>query len=156
MAYEETVLRMVRLMFVFHEKWCVDGLLRNLTGDWFKLRRMEERFAGPIRSRLSNFLHRGHSLLFSNFTTTGADLDASFEIWFKKVSSDMWRFHSSTDVNNIRIPCGLQKIEAVFDQNPPSQRVCILQGPAVAAKWSSCEFFLIFFSFFFCAFSSFL
>jgi fatty acid synthase subunit alpha, fungi type len=44
MTYEETVLRMVRLMFVSHEKRWVDDSLRNLTGDW--LRRVEERFAG--------------------------------------------------------------------------------------------------------------
>ena len=44
MTYEETVLRMVRLMFVSHETRWVDQSLRNLTGDW--LRRVEERFAG--------------------------------------------------------------------------------------------------------------
>lgn len=44
MTYEEVVLRMVRLMFVKHEKRWVDTSLRNLTGDW--LRRVEERFAG--------------------------------------------------------------------------------------------------------------
>jgi fatty acid synthase subunit beta len=44
MTYEEVVLRMVRLMFVCHEKRWVDVSLRNLTGDW--LRRVEERFAG--------------------------------------------------------------------------------------------------------------
>ena len=44
MTYEETVLRMIRLMFVSHEKRWVDTSLRNLTGDW--LRRVEERFAG--------------------------------------------------------------------------------------------------------------
>ncbi|KAF8145267.1 hypothetical protein K438DRAFT_1992005 [Mycena galopus ATCC 62051] len=44
MTYEKTVLRMVRLMFVSHEKRWVDVSLRNLTGDW--LRRVEERFAG--------------------------------------------------------------------------------------------------------------
>jgi len=44
MTYEETVLRMVRLMFVAHQKRWVDPSLRNLTGDW--LRRIEERFAG--------------------------------------------------------------------------------------------------------------
>jgi fatty acid synthase subunit beta len=44
MTYEETVLRMVRLMFVAHEKRWIDQSLRNLTGDW--LRRVEERFAG--------------------------------------------------------------------------------------------------------------
>jgi fatty acid synthase subunit alpha, fungi type len=44
MTYEETVLRMIRLMFVSHEKRWVDISLRNLAGDW--LRRVEERFAG--------------------------------------------------------------------------------------------------------------
>lgn len=43
MTYEEVVLRMVRLMFVAHEKRWVDLSLRNLTGDW--LRRVEERFS---------------------------------------------------------------------------------------------------------------
>jgi len=44
MTYEETVLRMVRLMFVVHQKHWVETSLRNLLGDW--LRRVEERFAG--------------------------------------------------------------------------------------------------------------
>ena len=44
MTYEDTVLRMVRLMFVAHQKRWVDTSLRNLLGDW--LRRVEERFAG--------------------------------------------------------------------------------------------------------------
>jgi fatty acid synthase subunit alpha, fungi type len=42
MTYEEVILRMVRLMFVSHEKRWVNMSLRNLTGDW--LRRVEERF----------------------------------------------------------------------------------------------------------------
>jgi fatty acid synthase subunit beta len=57
MTYEETVLRMVRLMFVSQEKRWVDNSLRNLTGDW--LRRVEERFAGVngegVKSLLQNF-----------------------------------------------------------------------------------------------------
>jgi fatty acid synthase subunit alpha len=36
MTYEEVILRMVRLMFVSHEKRWVDMSLRNLTGDWLK------------------------------------------------------------------------------------------------------------------------
>ena len=40
MTYEETVLRMVRLMFISHEKRWVDNSLRNLTGNW--LRHVEE------------------------------------------------------------------------------------------------------------------
>jgi fatty acid synthase subunit alpha len=44
MTYEETVLRLVHLMYVAHEDRWLDLSLRNLTGDW--LRRVEERFAG--------------------------------------------------------------------------------------------------------------
>ena len=50
MTYEETVLRMVRLMYVAHESRWIDKSLRNLTGDW--LRRIEERFAGVNKSSL--------------------------------------------------------------------------------------------------------
>ena len=44
MTYEETVLRLVRLMYVTHEERWLDLSLRNLAGDW--LRRVEERFTG--------------------------------------------------------------------------------------------------------------
>jgi len=44
MTYEETVLRLIRLMYVAHEDRWLDLSLYNLTGDW--LRRVEERFAG--------------------------------------------------------------------------------------------------------------
>lgn len=44
MTYKESLLRMVRLMYVAHEQRWVDIPLRNLTGDW--MRRIEERFAG--------------------------------------------------------------------------------------------------------------
>ena len=50
MTYEETVLRLVRLMYVAHEERWVDVSLRNLTGDW--LRRVEERFAGASKASL--------------------------------------------------------------------------------------------------------
>jgi fatty acid synthase subunit alpha len=39
MTYEEVVLRMVRLMFVAHEKRWIDKGLRNLTGDWLRMSR---------------------------------------------------------------------------------------------------------------------
>jgi fatty acid synthase subunit beta len=143
MTYEETVLRMVRLMFVSHEKRWVDNSLRNLTGDW--LRRVEERFAGVngegVKSLLQNFSSLNDPLPFVKFfeayplaaeqLLAAEDtayflaisqlpgqkpvpfipvLDASFEVWFKKVSSDVCKFHASTDVNDFRIRCGLQKI----------------------------------------------
>ena len=44
MIYEEAALRMIKMMFVSHEKRWVDNSKRNLTGDW--LRRVEKRFAG--------------------------------------------------------------------------------------------------------------
>jgi hypothetical protein len=123
MTYEETVLRMVRLMFVSHEKRWVDNTLRNLTGDW--LRRVEERFAGVngegVKSLLQNFSSLNDPLpfvkcFFEAYPLAAEQLlaaedtayflaisqrpgqkpvpfipvlDASFEVWFKKVSSDM-------------------------------------------------------------------
>ena len=52
LTYEETVLRMVRLMFVAHQTRWIDVSLRDLVGDW--LRRVEERFAGVNgKSKLS-------------------------------------------------------------------------------------------------------
>ena len=120
MTYEETVLRMVRLMYVAHEKRWVDISLRNLTGDW--LRRIEERFAGvnghgakPSVLQSYTSLDDPTSFIESFFKTyteateqlLGAEdkayflaiaqrpgqkpvpfipvLDASFEVWFKKV-----------------------------------------------------------------------
>jgi len=44
MTYKETVLRIVRLMFVAHQKRWIDISLCNLTDNW--LRHVEERFAG--------------------------------------------------------------------------------------------------------------
>ena len=123
MTYEETVLRMVRLMFVSHEERWVDNSLRNLTGDW--LRRVEERFAGVngegVKSLLQNFSSLNDPLpfvkcFFEAYPLAAEQLlaaedtayflaisqrpgqkpvpfipvlDASFEVWFKKVSSDV-------------------------------------------------------------------
>jgi fatty acid synthase subunit alpha len=58
MTYEETVLRLVRLMYVTHEDRWLDLSLRNLAADW--LRRVEERFAGvngsgPKASKLQSY-----------------------------------------------------------------------------------------------------
>jgi enoyl reductase-like protein len=44
MTYEDTVHRLVLLMYVSHQSRWIDISLRNLLGDW--LRRVEERFAG--------------------------------------------------------------------------------------------------------------
>ena len=121
MTYEETVLRMVRLMFVTHEKRWIDKSLRNLVGDW--LQRVEERFAGvngtgnkPSLLQSYNALDDPAPFVASFFKAyplateqllAAEDaayflaisqrpgqkpapfipvLDASFEVWFKKVS----------------------------------------------------------------------
>lgn len=44
LTYEETALRLVRLMYVKHQSRWIDISLHNLLGDW--LCRVEERFAG--------------------------------------------------------------------------------------------------------------
>lgn len=120
MTYEEAVLRMIRLMFVAHEKRWVDTSLRNLTGDW--LRRVEERFAGTNGSGLKPSILQSFKELdspapfiekfFAKYPLATEQLlaaedkayflticqrpgqkpvpfipvlDATFEVWFKKV-----------------------------------------------------------------------
>ncbi|KAA1467738.1 fatty acid synthase [Dentipellis sp. KUC8613] len=151
MTYEETVLRLVRLMYVAHEERWVDLSLRNMTGDW--LRRVEERFAGvnggaPKASILQSF--------------TSLDKPAAFiEEFFKAYPLATEQLLASEDkayfMNIAQRPgqkpvpfipvldasfevwfkkdslWAAEDIEAVFDQDP--QRVCILQGP-VAVKHS--------------------
>lgn len=128
MTYEEVVLRMVRLMFVSHEKRWIDISLRNLLGDW--LRRVEERFAGLAGGKKDSILQSFTTLDDpSSFVETfflaypaatkqlvAAEdsafflaisqrpgqkpvpfipvLDASFEVWFKKVCEYILSFHS--------------------------------------------------------------
>jgi fatty acid synthase subunit alpha len=57
LTYKETVLRLVRLMYVKHQSRWIDISLRNLLGDW--LRRVEERFASvnskPKQSILQSY-----------------------------------------------------------------------------------------------------
>lgn len=121
MTYEETVLRLVRLMFVSKQKRWIDKSLRNLTGDW--LRRVEERFAGVNNTGNKSSLLQSYASLddpsafvesffkaypLATEQLLAADdvayflaiaqrpgqkpapfipvLDASFEVWFKKVN----------------------------------------------------------------------
>ncbi|KAF7374647.1 Fatty acid synthase subunit alpha [Mycena sanguinolenta] len=151
MTYEETVLRMVRLMFVAHEKRWVDISLRNLTGDW--LRRVEERFAGVngggdkpsllqsytslddplpfIESFLKAYPIATRQLLASEdsaFFLAIAQRPGQKPVPFIPVldaSFEVWFKKDSL--------WAAEDIEAVFDQDP--QRVCILQGP-MAVKHS--------------------
>ncbi|KAI5122922.1 hypothetical protein M0805_007600 [Coniferiporia weirii] len=145
MTYEETVLRMVRLMYVAHEGRWVDLSLRNLTGDW--LRRIEERFAGVNKpSLLQSYTSLDDPTQFiENFFEACSEatqqlLAAEDKAYFLAIaqrpgqkpvpfipvldaSFEVWFKKDSL--------WAAEDIEAVFDQDP--QRVCILQGP-VAAK----------------------
>jgi fatty acid synthase subunit alpha len=58
-------------------------------------------------------------------------LDATFEVWFKKVSTCLHIRKANHSQMNQDSLWAAEDIEAVFDQDP--QRVCILQGP-VAVK----------------------
>ncbi|KAJ7067175.1 fatty acid synthase [Mycena amicta] len=151
MTYEETVLRMVRLMFVSHEQRWVDTSLRNLTGDW--LRRVEERFAGvngggekpsllQSYTSLDDPLPFIESFLKEYPIATKQLLAAEDSAYFLAISQrpgqkpvpfipvldatfEVWFKKDSL--------WAAEDIEAVFDQDP--QRVCILQGP-MAVKHS--------------------
>ncbi|KAG6813968.1 hypothetical protein H0H92_005223, partial [Tricholoma furcatifolium] len=149
MTYEEVVLRMVRLMFVAHEKRWVDTSLRNLTGDW--LRRVEERFAGVNGTAAKPSVLQSYTSLddplpfvetfFTTYPLAARQLLAAEDTAYflaiaqrpgqKPVpfipvldaSFEVWFKKDSL--------WAAEDIEAVFDQDP--QRVCILQGP-VAVK----------------------
>ncbi|KAF5337910.1 hypothetical protein D9758_013124 [Tetrapyrgos nigripes] len=151
MTYEEVVLRMVRLMYVSHQKRWVDISLRNLTGDW--MRRVEERFASVdgTDSKIS---------AIQSYTALN-DPTPFIETFFKSYPSATHQLLSADDsayflaiaqrpgqkpvpfipVLDASFEVWFKKdslwaaedIEAVFDQDP--ERVCILQGP-VAVKHS--------------------
>ncbi|KAF8656258.1 hypothetical protein AX16_002694 [Volvariella volvacea WC 439] len=151
MTYEETILRMIRLMYVAHQSRWIDISLRNLTGDW--LRRIEERFAGvdgynSKPSLLQSYTSLDDPLPFVNTFLEKYPLAkeqllaAEDSAYFLAISQrpgqkpapfipvldasfEVWFKKDSL--------WAAEDIEAVFDQDP--QRVCILQGP-VATKHS--------------------
>ncbi|KZP00458.1 fatty acid synthase [Calocera viscosa TUFC12733] len=151
MTYEEVVRRMVKLMFVAHQKRWVDLSLRNLVGDW--LRRVEERFAGvnghgPKASVLQSFTSLDHpeaflTKFFETYPASKEQLVASEDkAYFLAISQrpgqkpvpfipvldasfEVWFKKDSL--------WQAEDLDAVVDQDP--QRVCILQGP-VAAKYA--------------------
>ncbi|CAK5268309.1 unnamed protein product [Mycena citricolor] len=146
MTYEETVLRMVRLMFVAHEKRWVDLSLRNLTGDW--LRRVEERFAGVNGSGNKPSILQSYTSLddplpfvqsfFKEYPIATTQLLAAEDsAFFLAISQRPGQkpvpFIPVLDAGFEDSLWAAEDIEAVFDQDP--QRVCILQGP-MAVKHS--------------------
>ncbi|KAH8822971.1 fatty acid synthase [Flagelloscypha sp. PMI_526] len=151
LTYEETVLRLVELMFVEKEERWVDVSLRNLLGDW--LRRVEERFAGVNGGGHNPSILQAYKELdspapfiekfFKTYPLASTQLlateDAAFFLAiaqrpgqkpapFIPVLDDSFEVWFKKDSL-----WAAEDIEAVFDQDP--QRVCILQGP-VAVKHS--------------------
>jgi len=61
MTYAEVNARLVRLMYVAHEKRWIDPSLRNLTGDW--IRRVEERLSNVNDSNVKVSVLQSYSEL---------------------------------------------------------------------------------------------
>ncbi|KAJ7082279.1 hypothetical protein B0H15DRAFT_803366 [Mycena belliarum] len=146
MTYEETVLRMVRLMFVAHETRWVDVSLRNLTGDW--LRRVEERFAGVNGgggkpSILQSYNSLDDPLPFESFfkeypTAREQLLAAEDSAFFLAISQRPGQkpvpFIPVLDASfEVWFKKKISRRSSIRTQDP--QRVCILQGP-MAVKHS--------------------
>ncbi|KAM0752633.1 fatty acid synthase [Meredithblackwellia eburnea MCA 4105] len=145
MTYAEVNARLVRLMFVSHEKRWVDPTLRNLVGDW--IRRVEE--------RLSNVNESGVKISALQSYAELDDPQAFLTKFLEQYPAAKEQILASADVAYFLaitqrpgqkpvpfIPVldasfsiwfkkdslwQAEDIEAVFDQDP--QRVCILQGP---------------------------
>ncbi|GJN90263.1 hypothetical protein Rhopal_003264-T1 [Rhodotorula paludigena] len=149
MTYAEVNARLVRLMYVAHEKRWIDPSLRNLTGDW--LRRVEERLSNVNDSNVKVSVLQSYSELNEPQAFLAKFLEA-FPAAKDQIlaSSDVAYFLAISQrpgqkpvpfipVLDASFSIWFKKdslwqaedIEAVFDQDP--QRVCILQGP-VAAK----------------------
>ncbi|KAK4705985.1 hypothetical protein P7C70_g226, partial [Phenoliferia sp. Uapishka_3] len=149
MTYAEVNARLVRLMFVAHEKRWIDPSLRNLVGDW--IRRVEERLSnvneGSVKvSTLQSYAELNDPQAFltkflEQYPAAQEQILASADVAYflaitQRPSQKPVPFIPVLDAsfNTWFKKDSLwqaEDIEAVFDQDP--QRVCILHGP-VAAK----------------------
>ena len=145
MTYAEVNARLVRLMYVSHEKRWVDPSLRNLVGDW--IRRVEERLSNVNSGSLKVSALQSYSEL-----DAPAAFLAKFLVAYPAAehqiiaSSDVAYFLAITQrpgqkpvpfipVLDASFSIWFKKdslwqsedIEAVFDQD--AQRTCILMGP---------------------------
>ncbi|KAI0046589.1 fatty acid synthase [Auriscalpium vulgare] len=144
MTYEETVLRMVRLLYVSHEERWTDLSWRDLVGDW--MRRVEERFAGVNGSAKISLLqsyvtlNKPHAFVEEFFKAyplaTEQLLAADDKLYFLTISQRQGQKPVSyIPVLDSTFEVWFKKdslwpsedIEAVFDQDP--ERVAILQSP---------------------------
>ncbi|GAA5867928.1 hypothetical protein JCM8547_003416 [Rhodosporidiobolus lusitaniae] len=155
MTYAEVNARLVRLMYVAHEKRWIDPSLRNLVGDW--IRRVEE--------RLSNVNDSGVKISALQSYTELNEPEAFLKKFLEQYPEAEDQILASADVSYFLaiaqrpgqkpvpfIPVldasfGIwfkkdslwqaEDIEAVFDQDP--QRVCILQGPVAVKHCTSTQ-----------------
>ncbi|GAA5825048.1 hypothetical protein JCM11251_006076 [Rhodosporidiobolus azoricus] len=155
MTYAEVNARLVRLMYVAHEKRWVDPSLRNLVGDW--IRRVEERLSnvnapGEKNSYLQSFDELNEPADFlkrflEQYPQAEDQILASADVsYFLAIAQRPGQkpvpFIPVLDAN-----FGIwfkkdslwqaEDIEAVFDQDP--QRVCILQGPVAVKHCTSTQ-----------------
>ncbi|CAH7674047.1 hypothetical protein BY996DRAFT_7786525 [Phakopsora pachyrhizi] len=154
MTYEETVHRLVRLLYVSHQSRWIDPSLRNLVGDW--LRRIEERLSvvngAPKVSELQSYseLDKPAPFLtrfFNRYDEAKTQILASEDIAYflaicQRPGQKPVPFIPVLDEN-----FGIwfkkdslwqaEDIDAVFDQDP--QRVAILQGPVAVAHSKSTD-----------------
>lgn len=150
MTYAEVASRMVRLMYVAHEKRWIDPTLKSLTGDW--LRRTEDRLSSvndytPKPSALQSYSSLDSPQEFlatffeQHYPQAKTQIIASEDIAYflaicQRPGQKPTPFIAVLD-NNFEVWFKkdslwfAEDVEAVCDQDP--QRVCILQGP-VAVK----------------------
>lgn len=153
MTYEETIRRLLRLLYIASKKRWVDITLRDFTGDW--LRRVEERFAGiqtagQQTSLLQSYTQLDHdpASFVENFITAFPDTRdvllsaedvAYFIVLCNRVTQKPVPFVPLLDENFALYfkkdsLSYSEDLDSVFDRDP--ERVAILYGP-VAARHSS-------------------
>ncbi|KAA1103250.1 beta subunit of fatty acid synthetase [Puccinia graminis f. sp. tritici] len=151
MTYQETVHRLVRLLFVKHQSRWIDPTLRNLVGDW--LRRIEERLSvvnGPPKvSEIQSYseLDEPFSKLetfFNRYPEASTQILASEDIAYFLALCQRPGQKPVPFIPVLDAQFGIwfkkdslwqaEDIDAVVDQDP--QRVAILQGP-VAVRHST-------------------
>ncbi|KAK4046932.1 fatty acid synthase alpha subunit Lsd1 [Microbotryomycetes sp. JL201] len=155
MTYAEVNARLVRLMYVAHEKRWIDPTLRNLMGDW--IRRVEERLSnvnsGSLKvSALQSYDELNDPMPFldkfaEQYPAVKDTILASADVsYFLAISQRLGQKPVPfIPVLDQSFSIWFKKdslwqaedIEAVFDQDP--QRVCILQGPMAVRHCKSTQ-----------------
>ncbi|KAK4048983.1 fatty acid synthase alpha subunit Lsd1 [Microbotryomycetes sp. JL221] len=155
MTYAEVNARLVRLMYVAHEKRWIDPTLRNLMGDW--IRRVEERLSnvnsGSLKvSALQSYDELNDPMPFldkfmQQYPAVKDTILASADVsYFLAISQRLGQKPVPfIPVLDQSFSIWFKKdslwqaedVEAVFDQDP--QRVCILQGPVAVRHCTSTQ-----------------